>query len=307
MQIRTNFQDFFFEQALPALSIVIKSEFGQYPEFYSKTHNVKTSDRSIEQSTQVSGIGLLSQIGETEHIAMDKPVQGFDKTWKHLKWGLAVPTSQEMVDDDKWGLVVESHQALARSCKETYEIDAASDFNNGFSTSFLGPDGKPLFSATHPLVKSGGAQSNLGPPADLSYTSLQRALTDFETMRDSAGLLHRIQPKYLAVAPANRWTAHEILRSSDRPDTANRATNTLKFALDGLPEPLINPYFTDPDAWFLMVPPSRSKLIWWWRRRPYRKPWFDDGREVGYVGLRYRASHGWGDFNGLYGNAGADE
>jgi hypothetical protein len=305
MQIRSNFSDFFFETALPALSLVIKSEFAQYPDMYSQIFNVKTSDRSIEQTTQVSGVGLLTALDEGEHIAMDKPVQGFDKTFRHAKFGLAVPTTQEMIDDDKFSLVTESHQALARSTKETYEIDAAITFNLGFSGTQLGPDGQPLFSASHPLVKSGGVQSNLGTPADLSYTSLQYGLTDFETMKDAAGLLHRVPVNRLIVAPANRWAAANILHSSDDPTTANRATNTIKYGIDGMPSMLVWPYLTDPDAWFLAGPANRSKLMWFWRRRPYRKAWFDDGREVGFVGIRYRKSHGWADFVGIWGNAGA--
>lgn len=301
MQIRGNFSDFFFEDALPALRAVIMDEYEQYQELYSRIMNVQTSDRSIEQTTQVSGVGLLTAIGETESINMDRPVQGFDKTYKHVKYGLAVPTSQEMIEDDKFGLVQNAHRSLARSTRETIEILAAGIFNNAFSGSHLGPDGVALCSASHPLVKSGGTQSNVGTSADLSYTSFQLALTDFETMRDSAGLLHRVPVKTLMVAPANRWIAAELLRSGDRPDTANRATNTLKYAIDGLPEMLVHPYLTDDDTWFLLAPPNRTQVHWFWRKRPTTSAWFDDAREVGYNAIRFRQSHGWSDFNGVYG------
>lgn len=312
MQIRGQFKDFFFESMLPALDLVIKNEFGQYPEFYTQLFQVKQTDRSIMQTTQLSGVGLLSFIGEAENISMDMIVQGFDKTFKPRKFGLAIPTTDEMVKDDKWGLVNSAHQSLSRSLKETIEIQASRIFNYAFATAYgdgssaLGPDGKRLCATDHPLVKSGGVQSNTSTAADLSYTSLQYGLTDFETMRDAAGLLHRVPAATLLVAPANRWVAAEVLRSPDRPDTANRATNTLSSALDGLPRMIVNPYLTDPDAWFLLSPPKRTGLMWVWRERPYRGNWFDDARQVGYYAIRYRSDVGWSDFNGVWGNPGAD-
>jgi hypothetical protein len=305
MQIRGNFSDFFFETALPALRTVIGREWAEYPEMYSQVLRVESSDRSIEQTSQVSGVRLLSEIGEGESITTDNIIQGFDKTFRHSKFGLAVPTTQEMIDDDKFRLVTESHQGLARSTKETIEIQGASILNNAFST-VTGPDGKVLCASDHPLIKNGGTQANLASvSADLDFVSLSLALADMELMKDSAGLLQIIPAKRLVVATANRLMAAEITKSADRPDTANRATNALKYARDGMPEVMVYPYLTDPDAWFLMAPAKQTKLYWFWRKRPYTKSWFNDEREVGYVGTRYRASYGFADWQGVWGNPGA--
>jgi hypothetical protein len=305
MMIRGLFSDFYLTDMLPALRQVITNKYQQNPEMYSKVFDVQTSDRSIEQTSQMSGVGLLTSIGEAETIATDNPLQGFDKTFTHTKYGLAVPTSQEMVDDDKWRLVKGAHEALARSCKETIEITGAATFNSAFAT-VTGPDGKVLCASDHPLVKSGGTQSNVASVScDLDVTSLQLALTDFETMKDSSGILIRVRPQKLIVAPANRFVAAEILHSADRPDTANRATNALKYAIDGMPDLMVWPHLTDVDAWFLTAAPSETGLLWFWRRKPYTKGWFDDWREVGYTAMRYRCSSGWSDFYGVWGNPGA--
>jgi hypothetical protein len=303
MQIRGNFRDFFFEDALPALHKVALDEYSAYPTLYTECFNVETSDRSIEQDTEVSGVGLLAPIAETEAIATDQPTGGYNKTYRHAKYGLAIPTSQEMIEDDKWRLVSASHQALGRSTKETQELQAWGIFNNGFATN--GYDGVPLFSASHPLVKVGGVQSNIGTSADLDDLSLKAALTQFETMRDHAGLLIRVQPRKLIVATDNRWMAMQLTRNPNEPFTANNNVNTLKHALDGMPTPMVVPYLTDPDAWFLTAEPRRTKLMWFWRKRPYPKTWFEDPREVGYYAMRYRASWGWSGYLGVWGNPGA--
>jgi hypothetical protein len=61
----------------------------------------------------------------------------------------------------------------------------------------------------------------------------------------------------------------------------------------------------DADAWFLVAPPSQNGLIWYWRRKLYRKPFADDRNERAGIALRYRASYGWETFYGILGTPGA--
>jgi phage major head subunit gpT-like protein len=168
MIIRGNFSDFYLSTMLPALNSVIWNRYNQYPEQYSEIFRVETSTRSIEQYGEVSGVGLFLPISEGEPVRYDQGVQGFNSTFTHSRFGLGVKFSQDVIEDDKIGLVTKQHKELARSSRETLEIAGASTFNNGFSGSFLGPDGVPLFSASHPLVKSGGVQNNLSPPQPIS-------------------------------------------------------------------------------------------------------------------------------------------
>lgn len=306
MIVRGNFSDFFQETMLPALHAIIRNKYRQYPLHYTKIFRMETSTRSIEQTSQVSGVGLFQEIPEGTEIHLDQPVQGFDKTFKHARFGLGVEFSRDTVEDDKIGLIARQTAELARSARETQEIQGASDFNNGFSASFPGPDGKALFATDHPLYKAGGAQSNRAAvSADLDVTSLQLGLTDFETMRDAAGKLIHVPCQKVVVHPANRWLAHELLKSALRPDTANNATNAFQFATDGLPDPFVWRYLTDPDAWFLTAAPEDTELIWFWRRKTYTDSDYEKRTEAACVLTRYRMSHGWSDFYGVWGNPGA--
>lgn len=304
MQIRTQFGQFFSAQAAPFLRQVVINKYKQREEKFSQIFDIMTSERAIEQFNAVSGVGLLSGIGEGEGIATDQIVQEFLSTFTHSKFGLAVPTTQEMIDDDKFRLVKSSHEALGRSTKETIELDAASTINSGTATN--GYDGVPLFSANHPRPKAGGVQSNIASiSADLDYLSLQLALTDYELQTDTSGLLVRVPAAKLVVAPAYRWMAYELTKSADRPDTANRATNTLGYAESGMLEPFVWQYLTDPDGWGIFAQPSETGLCWIWRKKPYTKSWYDEPREVGYMAMRYRKSHGWYDYKGTWWNPGA--
>lgn len=305
MIIRGGFTDFYLTTMLPALKGVVSGRFKEYPSQFDKIFNVETSDRSIEQMSEFSGVGQFSSISEGQGVRFDSPVQGFDKTFTHTRFGLGIQTSQDAVEDDKIKLIFKSHADMAVSARDTQEVDAASTFNNGFSGSYLGPDGKALFATDHPLYKSGGVQSNTGTAADLDVVSLQLALTDFETQKDAAGRLIHVPCQKLIVTPQQRWIAYELTKSSMRPDTANNATNAFKFANDGMPDPFIWRYLTDPDAWFLSAPPDSTGLVWFWRRKTYSKQWVDEATETGNYAVRYKKSHGWYSFYGVYGNPGA--
>ncbi|HLG99837.1 MAG TPA: Mu-like prophage major head subunit gpT family protein [Bryobacteraceae bacterium] len=304
MLVQGNMTDFYGVNMLPALRAVIDRGLRRYPPQFSQIFNVKSSDRSIEQFSQVSGVGRFAAIDEGKSIRTDQPVQGFKSTFVHKRFGLAVPTTVDVVEDDKWDLISNIHKDLGWSCYETQELDAASTFNNGFNAAFPGPDGMPLFSTTHPLFKAGGLQSNAMTAADLDILSLETAMTAGELMKRPSGELIRIQFRRLVVHPNNRFLAHALLRSPDDPTTADRSVNPLAGAIDGMPKPFVWPYLTAPNAWFLCAEPADTGLIWFWRKQPYTKSWTDDYTEVGIVGMRYRKSHGWNNYLGLIGNPG---
>lgn len=307
MIIRGQFSDFFLSTMLPALRAVAWKKYNQRPDEYSKIFDVNPSGRSIEQFGEITGLGLFSQLAENAPVRYDQPLQGFHSTFTHVRYGLGFQTSQDVVEDDKIGLIKKMAVELGRSAKESIEIDAAAHFNNGFSGSFTGPDGVSLFSASHPLIKSGGVQSNLlSVPAQLDVTSLELALTDWENMRDSSGKKLRLPSPKLVTGTQNRWNAHQILKSGDwRSDTANHTINAFQYGDNGpISEVMIWHYLTSTTAWFLAAPPAETGLVFFWRKKPYMDNGYDFDTEAGKTAMRYKKSHGWHDYNGVYGTPG---
>ncbi len=305
MEVTGNFSDFYNTTMLPALRAVIDRGYKPYPQQYSQIFNVLTSNRSIEQFSQVSGVGRFAVINEGQAVRRDQPVQGFKSTFQHTRFGLAVPTTIDVVEDDKWDLVGNSHRDLGWSCSETQELDAASTFNLGFNTACPGPDGVPLFSASHPLYKVGGLQANiLAVAADLDMLSLQLALTAFSLMKRPSGEFIHVPARRLIIHPTNAWLAHALTKSPDDPSTADRSVNPLGAAIDGIPKPFTWRYLTSTTAWFIVAEPQDTGLVWFWRKKPYTKSWTDDDTEVGVTALRYKKSHGWNNYIGVYGTPG---
>ena len=291
---------------LPALRSIVDDGYKQYPPQYPRVFNVLDSSRSIEQFSQVSGVGRFEQIAEGQAVRRDQAVQGFKSSFIHSRWGLGIPVTVDVVEDDKWDLIGKSHRDLGWSCAETQELDAVSTFNNGFDSAYPGPDAVALFSASHPLYKQGGVQSNiLSVAADLDMLPLQQMLTAFALLKRPSGeYLHAI-PESLIVHPDNLWVAHALTKSGDDPTTANRSINPLGAAPDGIPKPFVWRYLTDNDAWFISAKPQQTGLVWFWRKKPYTKSWTDDDTEVGMTAMRYKKSHGWNDYIGVFGTPGA--
>ena len=308
MNVRGNFSDFFDTTMLPAMDALIDTGMQEVPPMYNRILDEDNTTRSIKQYSGVSGVGLLQTVNEGGDTNTDTMVQLFDKTLRPGKFGLGVGASKELVEDDHWGIIKKRAVALGISTGQTIEIQGASVMNNAFDvTNYPGPDGKALCSATHPLVKGGGTQSNLlSSAADLDVTSLELALTDWETIKTQEGFYQTWPTPRLLVAPLNRWNAVEILKSPMRSDTANHATNAFKYSEDGgVPELLVWKFLTDPDAWFLVAAPAQTELVWLWRKKPYTSSDYTEKNETGIVYKRYRADFGFYGWKGVYGTPGA--
>ena len=310
MQFRGQFSDFFFETMLPALNAKIWQNFKQKKRMYDLLLNTDTTSRSIEQFSQMTGVGLPTLVGEGEDTPVDSMVQGYHSTFRPAKYGLGIAATQELVEDDKMGIISRRTVALSNSIYQAREIQGASVFNNAFdTTNYPGSDGVSLCNSAHPLVKVGGTQSNtLSSAADLDVGSLELALTDWELIRTHEGFLQMLPTPRVLVASANRWNVTEILKSQTRSDTANRVS--INAFQDGTEtgariDPVIWPYLTDSDAWFLVAPASETETLWLDRKAPYTKADFVEKNETGYVYMRYRATYGFFGWRGIYGTPGA--
>src|SRR5579864_2372872 len=121
MEVTGNFTDFYNATMLPALRAVMDQGYKGRPLQYPQVFNIKTSDRSIEQFSQVSGVNRFVEIDEGMPITRDQSVQGFKSTFQHKRYGLAVAVTVDMVEDDKWDLINNMHRDLGWSGSETQE------------------------------------------------------------------------------------------------------------------------------------------------------------------------------------------
>ena len=230
---------------------------------WSKLVTQKNSRRAYEESAYYAGLGLLSEKPEGQGIAYDDFIQGPTKRWVHKTYALGVSITEEMIEDSLYpdipSEMSDMTKELGRSARETVET-LVHDAYNG--TSKTAGDGNAIFFDTHTKLGGGTWSNLLTPAADLSVSSLRQAVQNFETTTDDRSKQQVVKPKILLVAPANEWTARELLNSAYDPESANNAVNPLMSRNLQL---VVDPYLTDTDAWFLLA--DKNPITTFMRRK----------------------------------------
>lgn len=278
---------------------VFYEEFGGRPEQYSKLFNIETSTRDRETDFSVGSMGLFEKRNEGADLAYDEVPKGYDNTYIHEEFALGYQVTRNQIDDDQYRTVNRFPELLGESARETIEREAISDFNNGFNSSYVGGDGVELFSLVHLLPGGGTGANELSTPADLTAASLEQALIDINSTVDGRGKQKVLLPTTLIVPKELDWTAQKILKTERAVGSDFNDVNPAR----GILMQEVNTYLTDPDAWFIQC--SKHAMTWFWRRRVE----FGRDNDFGTENMRFkgtfRCSHGWSDWMGMFGTAGA--
>lgn len=255
--VRGNYSHLFGASMLPVLEELFRFEMEQHPSRREMLFKVVPHDRDIWQSSELHDMDLFAQVDEGSEYSFKRPKQGASKTLSVVKFGLGFSISEEMVEDGKFDLIADMIRKLAKSARESQEIQAMSIFNNGFSSETTA-DGVAVFSASHTLPSGGTYRNRLSVNSDLSVTALDTALSDFETQFvGDSGIIYNKRPKVLLVHPSQKRYAMELVGSDLKADTADNNMNSFK--QDGL-QVISSPHLTDTDAWFLLDSPAETGL-----------------------------------------------
>ena len=292
------------KELLPGLNALFGLEYKTYGEEHKEIYETETSERSFEEETKLSGFSAAPVKNEGAAIAYDNAQEAWTARYNHETIALGFSITEEAVEDNLYDSLSKRYtKDLARAMAYTKQVKAASVLNNGFSSSYTGGDGQPLFSASHPLV-SGGTNSNRLTASDLNETSLEAAVIQIAGWTDERGLLIAAKPGKLIVPPALMFAAKRLLDTELRVATADNDINALK-AMGSIPGGYtVNHYLTDTNAWFLTtdVPNGMKHFV----RTPLQNSMdgdFDTGN-VRYKS-RERYSFGWSDPLGMFGSPGA--
>jgi hypothetical protein len=266
---------------------------------------VATSDKHREEMVQNNGFGLAAIKEQGASVGYDTTSQGGTATALHVVYALGYIVTQEAIEDNLYEkLSMGRAKALKRAMVETKNTVVANWFNRGFDTNYtVGPDVKPMFSASHP--SSSGNQSNLlATPADLSEASLEDLVIQANGATDDRGNKVALQVMSLHIPRQLEFEAARILKSINQNDTANNAINALR-ATGTFPEGYkVNNFFTDPDAFFIRTDVSDGLTLFQRRELEFMKD-NDFGTGNALAKSQERYSLQIGDFRNWWASAGA--
>lgn len=293
------------KELLPGLNALYGLEYKRYGEEHKEIYEIENSERSFEEEVKLSGFGSAPVKAEGSALLFDSAQEAYVSRYTHETIALGFSITEEAVEDNLYDSLSSRYtKALARAMAYTKQVKAASTLNNGFSGSYLGGDGKPLFATDHPLVNGGVNSNRPTTGADLNETSLEAAVIQIAAWTDERGLLLAAKPKKLIVPPSLQFVATRFLETELRVDTADNTINALKNN-GNIPDGYaVNHWLTDTNAWFLTtdVPNGLKMFI----RAPMSTKMAGDF-ETGNVkySARERYSFGWSDHLGMFASPGS--
>lgn len=295
---RAQFQRLLF----PGIKTVIMNSFSEKMQQYTKVSRVESSSKAFEEDFTAAGIGLFTKTPEFVPASDDQFTPGLSIRYTVNDFKMRVGFSEQAIRDMLVNLANDRGRELGFSARQTMEVLIADIWNNGFATN--GYDNVPLFSQSHPNVKrSSGTQSNvlggsIPTPSTLSVLSLRQALTQYRRFFDETGVRRiQVDPRMLVVPPEEEWNAYEIVKSPDRPDTANRAENVIRNKL----ECFVYDYLTDVNNWFIGPDMKYNRVKVFNRVSLNIKTYEDEDTDTQWVQGHFAYSQGWSGWLGWLG------
>lgn len=291
---------------LPGVKDWFGAEYKQLPLIWNKIFTEVDSDSNYEEYVETTGLGLASIKPEGSSIVYDSHTQGPVTRINNNVYGLGFIITEEAVDDNKYAKLTKVRsRMLARAMRTTKEIVHANVLNRAFNSSYVGGDGKELIATDHPSL-AGNWSNELTVAADLSEASLEDMATQMSLAVDGRGHHYAISPKTLVVHPANQFEAYRILNSMGRVGSADNDINAIK-AMGLFPGGVIvNPYLTDPDAWFVISDLAGDNGLVSLKRKALE---VRDDNDFDTSNAKFKATErygvGWVDPRIIWGSAGA--
>lgn len=294
-----------FAKALwPGVNRWYGKAYNDYPTEYDKIFENRSSSKAFEEDVMIASFGLALQKPEGAPISYDTERQGFITRYQHTVFALGFIITREMMEDDQYDIVGQRKaQGLARSIRQTKEINGANIYNRAFNASFVGGDGVSMVNASHPNITGGTWSNQIATASDLSEAALEQAHIDIAAFTDDRGLLIAAKPKTLVIPRQLIFEAKRILSSNGRVGSDVNDLNALK-DMGIVQNTVVNHYFTDPDAWFLLTDVPNGPAYFERRADEFGMDNDFDTENAKYKATS-RYSFGWTDARGIYGSPGA--
>jgi len=293
------------KELVPGLHALFGLEYERYNSEHEDIFDTESSERAFEEEVMLTGFSEAPVKGEGAPVVYDFAQEAWTARYTHDTVALAFSLTEEAIEDNLYDTLSSRYtKALARSMQQSKQVKAANVLNNGFSSSYVGGDGKALMTTDHPTVGNVDMKNELSTSADLNETSLEQALIDISAFKDERDLKINAQARKLIIPAALQFVADRLLETPGRVGTADNDINAIRnmgMVSEGY---VVNHYLTDTDAWFVKtdVPNGLKHFV----RTPVSTNMEGDF-ETGNV--RYKArerySFGWSDWRGIFGSPGA--
>lgn len=282
-----------------------KRYFGDMRKKHDSVHmdmfDEETSTKRYEEYVSLVGLGLLSLKSEGKAMSFDTISQGFITRLVAETWALGFAISAEAFADNQHPEILRNQtERLARAVAATYDVLAATVYNNGFDANYVGGDGKELLATDHPHETGGTWSNELATSADFSEASVEQLLIEMGDWLDPRGISIKAKPMSIIHPNELRF---EVARFMQTQKTVGSANNDENVARKELSKSVLCHELTDADAWFIRTDIPGLRFIN--REAPRFGTDNDFQTENAYFKVVMRCVFGWDDPHAIVGSPGA--
>lgn len=280
----------------PVLTEIFYQHLGEPDPMLEVFFRVLNSTKAKETDQRIGSFGQPEEW--KGQVSYDGADPDYDITYTHVKYSRGFKVERELLDDQQYNNIFARPEEMAGKFAVKIETDAASVFNNAFSSSYTGYDAKALCADDHPRSESDSTSVDNKAALALSVANLDTVRQQGQALVDDRGDLIGWNGNLLLVPSALMKTAHEVTGGPYQSGSAEFNANPYS----GLAYK-VWPRLTDSNAWFLIDTTLMKRYLkWYWRRRPDFKATNDFDTEIRKYAGFMRYSYGWSDFRWLVGS-----
>ena len=240
-----------FDNTDRLIFVMLDRQLKRLDPIWRKYTNVEDSDRQTEIMMNVVGFDDVPEKPEGSPYAQALLKPGHEKRVTHTEFGYSHVVTQTALEDDRHKQLNKQAMWFMFSAGYVQEKRAANLFNNGFTTETTA-DGLSAFNTAHRLAGGGTFANRPSVDVALSWDALRDALVQLatDTKHDSGQLAMAVKDLWLLVPPHLEMLADRIVNSTNLPGSADNDRNSIKARRNI--NIVVNPLFTDTNAWFLL-------------------------------------------------------
>lgn len=280
----------------PVLTEIFYQHYNQHPPKRGLIFNTLTSNKAKETDQRLGSFSDPVPFDGT--VVYETPKSDYQIVYAHTALVKGFQIERAMMDDMQYDGIFDSAAQMGTVFSRKQEKDAASVFNNAFSSSYLGYDSKALCANDHPQSQTDSTSVDNNLTLALTADNLETAILQMQDFGDDKGEEITIMPDTLLVPRALRKTALEIAGSPLKPNSMDNNINVHA----GM-NVIVWDYLTDTNAWFVVDSVMAKRYLKWYDRVT---PEFaaEDSFDTlirkfrGYM----RYSYGWSDFRWVIGS-----
>ncbi len=267
---------------------------------FTKWCDMGTMDHWNADFLETADSGLAAELDEGQTLHLGGMKEGVNYRFVAREFGRMVPITEIAMEDNKYPEAVDLAKRNKRSIWKTADVDAASLLNRAFSTSYPGPDGVPMFSASHPLPYGGVISNTMATPMSPSPAAYNLIASTVAKQKGHDGIEEGYKVECIICPTEQERVWWGIVNSPMTPVAGNFAEVNIINKVDK-PDVYGNPFWNASSTNYCAKTDAGGGFTFLWRKRVASRTWVENSQRVMFHAITARWAIGWKDPRGNYG------